>query len=178
MGSGYTLPSFNLSDADMTTLRTFITERRAQIRAEIAALRIEGRELKVALDAIDADSSEAPAYGSRRTAGRMTIKDRIVEALKECPEGGSVEKIIAWISKRHGLDIPRSSLSPQISRLKREGIVVFNESKNWQLAEFLRADQEAAGGEKCSSSTPPTIFERRPIGAAQPPAQGREAVSG
>ena len=162
----------------MTTLREFIAERRTQIRAEIAALRVEGRELKLALEAIDADSDQPATHGGPRPSGRVTIKDRIVEVLREHPAGGSVEEVIAWIIEAQGVTIPRSSLSPQISRLKTEGVVIFNEDKNWQLAQHARADQEAAGGEQCGTTTPPTIFERRPNGTVEPRAQGREAVSG
>ncbi len=150
----------------MTTLREFIAERKAEIKTQIGALRTEERELKVALDAIDA-SADADLGGSSGAADRTTIKGRIVEALQLHPGGGSTEQVAAWIESKHGVTIPRSSLSPQISRLKKNGVVILNENKNWQLAEFLLADQESAGGAKCKDKTPPTIFERRPNGETE-----------
>ncbi len=139
-GRAICLASHNLTGEAMTTLRDFITERQAEIKAEQAALRLESQELKAALEAINATAEQNSENGSRRPSGRATIKDCVVEALREHPGGGSAEEITAWIATAHGLTIPRSSLSPQISRLKAEGVVILNANKDWQLAEHPQYD--------------------------------------
>lgn len=145
----------------MQTLREFITTRQTEIRTQIAALRAEDQELRIALAAIDTDASpSAPRSSNRGRVSRQTIKDKIVEVLRAHPEGGTAEAIIEWVQQTHGTEIPRNSLSPQLSRLKQDGAVIRDdESKKWRLIETEQSPEGNAppeggadAGEDCPLS--------------------------
>jgi len=70
-------------------------------------------------------SMEEPSASERSVkpapTGRSTIKDLALEALRAYPVGLDTNQIIAEIKEKHGQDIARSSMSPQLSRLKADG---------------------------------------------------------
>lgn len=110
----------------MTGIRTFIIERRREIQAQIDALKAELLELDAAEDAVKARAnSEVQHIGgtvvATPTSSKMTIKEMILEVLGVLPAGADANKIIRVIRDRFGKDIPRTSLSPQLSRLRQEG---------------------------------------------------------
>lgn len=106
------------------TLREFMAARKAEIQSQIKALRDELRE-------IDAAFAALPQDGSARTTrergpsgtGKKTLKELALEALKENPEGMEAVEIIKWIKDKYDLDVPRESMSPQLSRLGGDGII-------------------------------------------------------
>ncbi len=116
------------------TLRDFIAQREAEVRAQIAKMQSELRELQSAKRAIDgaAGGKDAPPP----SGGRATTKDKIRDVLAEHTDGGTADDITKWVKSSFGTEVPRTSMSPQLSRLKSEGVVALDNSTNvWQLAE-------------------------------------------
>jgi hypothetical protein len=138
----------------MASLREFIAGRRDEIKKQIAALKGELRDLDLAEAAIKTGTItvHAPAVS---TPGKPTIKEMVLEVLSG--RGGlgvEASEIIALISNRFGEEVPRSSLSPQLSRLKEDGLLDL-EGRIWKIAsskedrgaETPRPSDEFGGGE-------------------------------
>lgn len=102
----------------MTTLRDFIAQREAEIRDQQKALKAELRDLQIAKAALEAQS--APDQ-SKAQGGTLTIKEMAKEVLSRQPNGLNSAGILDGIKKMFGRDIERTSLSPQLSRLKEDG---------------------------------------------------------
>lgn len=101
-----------------TTLRDFIANRKGEIRDQLKALKAELKELQVAEAALD--GQEAPAAAQ---ASGPTIKDMARAVLADQPEGLTSQEILVEIKARFEREIDRTSLSPQLSRLKDAGEV-------------------------------------------------------
>jgi hypothetical protein len=101
-----------------TTLRDFIAKREMEIKELQKALKTELRDLQIAKSALGAQSV---AHSSPPTAPLLTIKEMAKEVLASQPNGLSSVGILDGIRKQFGQEIERSSLSPQLSRLKAEG---------------------------------------------------------
>lgn len=126
-----------------TTLAEFLTQRKAQIKAQIVALKKELQSIQAAEDAIVTDDEEdtVGATGTRRSSTRITIKTMVVAALRNKQNGGDAHEIIKAIKEQYGKDIPRPSMSPQLSRLKDDGYLELRNG-NWCLTE--KAQKESA----------------------------------
>jgi hypothetical protein len=121
-----------------TTIREFIRQREAQVRKQISALEAELRELAAAREAIDG-GKVADVQPTNAQAGKRTIKGMIRSVLTDHPEGGVAEHIIEWVQATYGVEVPRSSMSPQLSRLKAEGVLYLDSvTKVWRLAKYAR----------------------------------------
>ena len=115
----------------MTTLRDFIATRQAEIASQMAALKREERELRIALEALDGGKRRA---NGKSRPGRLTIKEMIVDVLHQHGEA-TAETIIARVKGKFGVDVPKSSMSPQLSRLKVERVVDLDLlNRTWRLA--------------------------------------------
>jgi hypothetical protein len=77
--------------------------------------------------------------------GQPTIKEAVMEVLKRKPEGMTALEILAEINRRHFEGkIVRTSLSPQLSRLKNDNKKIILRGNRW----FLLPEQ-------------PSLFRRR-----------------
>jgi hypothetical protein len=135
----------------MATLREFIVERLSQLDAEegplrkrLQAISEESEQLRAAAAAAGIPVHDGPSEiakameimrrPQRRSIPEKTIKDAVIEVLKAKGSGMTALEILAAINQRFSTDYPRTSLSPQLSRLKaeekliREGIV-------WRLSD-------------------------------------------
>ncbi|WVT73442.1 hypothetical protein QM996_18505 [Sinorhizobium chiapasense] len=131
----------------MANLREFIEQRRSEILRQISELKAELAELKLAEAAIK--SGVIPAGGTRPdTRDRGTIKEMVVDVLSGRPDGAEASDILQLILNSFGEEIPRSSLSPQLSRLKEEGTIVLH-GRTWKLSEY----DEGSDGETSEPST-------------------------
>lgn len=124
----------------MLPLREYLASRRAEVQAQLKALRAELVELDAAERALSGGGDEQIKSGALRTrgtagSGKKTLKELALEALQARPEGAETVQIIADIKERHGIDVPRESMSPQMSRLRHEGIVV-REGSSWRLVQM------------------------------------------
>jgi hypothetical protein len=116
----------------MTTLRDFIVTRETDIKSQIKALKVELSDLKIAKSALDSQggsiSLETP------TAVTKTIKDMIRDALKSATVGLTSTDILTKIIDQTGRQIERTSLSPQLTRMKADGEVTLVDNL-WFLAD-------------------------------------------
>jgi hypothetical protein len=85
----------------------------------------------------------APLGVTRRKSAETTIKEAVLQVLADYPRGLMALDLLAEINKRFQWQLVRPSLSPQLSRLKREG-KIFNQGSVWHLTRdpdlFLHTD--------------------------------------
>jgi len=125
------------------TTKEFAAIRLKEIAIEIKALRDESDLLRGILSKMS-ETPNRSRFGaatatqsrpSRRSrAGESTFKEMILSVLKSQPSGANANEILLLIEREFGKKIQRSSLSPQLSRLMRDGGLK-REGKNWILAE-------------------------------------------
>lgn len=104
-----------------TTLRDFIANREGEIRDQLKALKAELRELQVAKAALN--GQEATPLAAQSSG--PTIKDmaRAVLSPDKARDGMTSAEILTAIKAAFDREIDRTSLSPQLSRLKTDGEV-------------------------------------------------------
>ena len=109
----------------MTTFADFVAQRRAEIRQQMAELRAELVKLKAAEEAFEKGEAKPQAAYTDGTVGgsKKTIKELVIDVLADMPDGADARQIIDMIAKRHSVIIQRPSLSPQLSRLKEDGLL-------------------------------------------------------
>ena len=122
------LRQLDMEEAPLRERLQSITEEREQLRAAAAAAGIklpdDSREIEKALEVL--------RRPSRRTIPEKTLKDAVVEVLRAKAGGMTALEILAAINLRFSADYPRTSLSPQLSRLKAEGKLI-REGIVWRL---------------------------------------------
>lgn len=118
----------------MADLHDFIATRRLQLIDLLEAKRAENRSLVQEIARLERELSDldhaSRAIGlvnrlpaltiNRRLPAVPTIKKAVLDVLENYPSGLSALQILAEINERYGTDYPRTSLSPQLSRLKQE----------------------------------------------------------
>ncbi len=134
----------------MSITRDILKEREAAILAErsraysdhVAPFDAQLAEVRRALAAIDV----ADVPGLLRLAaglppqadipfGQWTLKQLTVRALQEhFPYGATANQLRDVFKSAYGRDIPRESLSPQLSRLWKKDGVIKLEGRLWKLA--------------------------------------------
>jgi hypothetical protein len=120
----------------MASIRTFITDRRAEITREIEILRAELLDL----DKAEAALAEPPPGKELAGAQPNTFKGMALFVLRmHSPLGLDANQIRTAMERVFGLKVERSSLSPQLSRLKRDGILVL-EGKMWRRVGALHKE--------------------------------------
>jgi hypothetical protein len=140
----------------MSTARDLLLNRRSEITGKVApliadiarlkeTLAVRQRELAAWNAELDQIQSALRAIEETEAKSRLTIKQAVLEVLKDHPEGMTALEILAQINTRYfGGDIPRTSLSPQLSRLKDNDQKIELTGNKW----FLRPQE-------------PSLFERR-----------------
>lgn len=115
------------------TTEQFLSERLSVIDAQMKALREEKAKLKQAIDLFKDDKTQKS--GHRQTInGEPIFKEKIKTTLTEkYPNGATANDILAYVNERWEREIIRSSLSPQLSRLKKEGVITLDNDV-WKLA--------------------------------------------
>lgn len=116
----------------MSELRQYLKRRIATVGAQLKELQREYDELVAAQSALPAiaqssdDSAPSFFHVNLKPAHdlELTIKDRVLRSLYTRPEGGTANDIIAFIKEDFGDSIERTSLSPQLSRLREEGKIL------------------------------------------------------
>lgn len=128
--------------------RKFLEKRLVELNTEIADMRkriqpleSELADVKRALGVVRDDRPSENLRLVRRPVvtsssspyQQMTLKQLIIKALKEhFPDGATANELIDFFSVAWDRDIQRTSLSPQLSRLKDEGQVRLENNK-WFL---------------------------------------------
>lgn len=121
-----------------TTLRDFIAQREAEIRDQQKALKAELRDLQIVKNALE---SQNTSESSKVQGGALTIKEMARDVLSHQPNGLNSSGILDGIKKTFGRDVERTSLSPQLSRLKDEGELAFD-GEVWFTANHYAAAQQ------------------------------------
>jgi hypothetical protein len=121
-----------------TTLRDFIAQREAQIRDQQKALKAELRDLQVAKTALEL---QRPPDATSPSNSGTTIKEMAREVLSSQPNGLNSSGILDGIKKTFGREIERTSLSPQLSRLKEDGELALK-GEVWFTSDHHRAAQK------------------------------------
>jgi hypothetical protein len=142
----------------MKDLKDFVLQRRATLQADLVQMRDQIKELQRKAGLIEADLAElnkaAKALGivnglptatkrTKRQSASLTIKRAVMEVLEDHPDGLLALDILGKINERHGSGLVRTSLSPQLSRLKQEGKLK-QEGTLWLLAEPKLPQRETA----------------------------------
>lgn len=113
----------------MTTLRAFLDSRERELTDQMREIRRELTEVRIARAALDPMPDEDAEDGDDKN---ITIKDMIRAVLRGRQFGASSAEILAAIEHDFGKALERTSLSPQLSRLRGSGIVTL-ESGRWFL---------------------------------------------
>ena len=103
-----------------TTLRDFIDSRETAIKEQIKALRAELAEIKLARQALNGGAQDLQTSPNNSSP---TIKEMVRTILDAAPSGLTAHQILEKINSDYGKDIERTSLSPQLSRLKSDNEV-------------------------------------------------------
>lgn len=106
-----------------------------QREEEIVQMRKElQRELEALREARSAIENGARVRKRDEPREKLTIKDMIRSVLARNPEGGTSDQIINWIHQAHDIEVARTSLSPQLSRLKADEEVELDDDLGiWSL---------------------------------------------
>jgi hypothetical protein len=136
---------------DMDVIRLLKNHRNTVIaslaakQAEVALLQAEHARIDAAIRAITGSIIPSGYEASRSAqehftakanpdAARMTIKEMVVQALGEhFPSGATANQLLDYFRLEWGRKEMRTSLSPQLSRLKDSGIITLR-GKVWHLA--------------------------------------------
>lgn len=151
-------------DPSMTSLREFLSVRRAELEKTLAALdeqrspllaelfEIEAAEKALAPDGLpNTDAAEEADKPANPTAKRSreirpgSIKDKVMAVLRNRPMGADANEILELIANQFGEAIERTSLSPQLSRLKKEEWLVLD-GNVWRVADKNEAPDVGASG--------------------------------
>lgn len=125
---------------DDLTLNEFVLRRKKEILKQIRALRGELSQLRTIEHSVATPSTYANKEGgASKKGGGLTFQDMVVEVLKRRPQGAGAKELLILIKDFHGKSIMRSSLSPQLSRLKSNGVLSL-EGGIWRLTQPYLVD--------------------------------------
>jgi hypothetical protein len=132
------------------SLREFLDRRESEIKEARAALLVELKEIKAAKSAVEAANPNSAPLDRRGASVAVvkldsgpTIKEMILHVLEKRTYSGSSEQISHWIKEDFNRSIERSSLSPQLSRLKQDGKLEYaQESGEWRMTDISDEDSE------------------------------------
>jgi hypothetical protein len=114
---------------------TQLRAQREEADRKIGALEKELRDLRTAAKAVGIPNGlpQETLGVTRRTRPERTIQDAVMEVLADHhPQGLIALDLLAQLNTKFGWRIVRTSLSPQLSRLKRAGKII-NAGTEWRL---------------------------------------------
>lgn len=128
----------------MTTLRDFLAVRRSEIQTQIKALRSELREIEAASAALQENrENTAPSATAKNSRGSgPTLKEMAVAVLADHTDGLEANDVLDRIAERFGIQVKRESMSPQLSRLAKEGIIRRGGHNKWLLKAITSTSAE------------------------------------
>lgn len=182
-----------------SVLRDFIEQRMREITAAEEPLQQQIWNIKAQLEALSAERGELyqagaaigmfdgsspsetpPAEASRPAEAGRTSSPTIKEAILAVMDGAEypigAHEILFEMNRRFEWSVPRTSLSPQLSRLKAEGKIIL-EGRQWRLAQEGEQNTEASDQEpERSQSEASQEGAPDPERPAEPVESGREVV--
>lgn len=130
----------------METLTDFLDRREREIKDQIKALKDEMQQLKLARGAVTPVGAPTPVRKSSAPTIKELARDILLAAY---PSGLSASSILTNMEAAHNRKVERTSLSPQLSRLAKEGHVKLIDTEwfavqpaNNSLEELLGAPHE------------------------------------
>jgi hypothetical protein len=133
----------------MSQVKDYIADRIRKLQDSLVPLRQEAAAAQAKIELIERElvdlQTAAKAIGianglqtkrigaTRRKPPETTIKQAVLQVLADYPEGLIALDLLAKINERFDWQLVRPSLSPQLTRLKRESKIV-NLGSIWQLA--------------------------------------------
>lgn len=129
-------------------LLDYLSSRRAEIEAQIKALRAELAEIRIAEAALSGEASSKTVVATPKGSAVVregSIKDWVLKALTQAPLGLQTDAVIMGIREVGGPDVARSSITPQLSRLKGDGLITYNEGKWWLTPSGPRSHETPVG---------------------------------
>jgi hypothetical protein len=127
----------------LESLAEFIARRRQEIAATEEVLkeqlhvllqeRLRLLRAEHAIIGTPVQTPYVPRQVKERRQPRGAIKRAILKTLENAPEGMDALTIVFTINCRAGSNFARTSVSPQLSRLKKDGFVIVT-GKVWKLA--------------------------------------------
>lgn len=133
-------------------LRDYLSARRSEIEAQIKQLKAELLEIKVAENAISGEVHQKFEPAKRAGIREGSIKDWILKVLDGKSEGLETDEIISVVSVVGGPSVTRSSMTPQLSRLKSAGFLT-QEDRRWRLADQAGRKNETPDGHQPSGAS-------------------------
>lgn len=126
-------------------MEEILEQRLCDIDTQLDFLREEKLKTKQALDIFK--GTEVVKTSSVQTfAGEPIFKEKVKVALKDkYIDGATANEILAYVNAHWKRQIERSSLSPQLSRLKKEGFITLK-NNIWKLTEKNSAPEGADNG--------------------------------
>lgn len=122
--------------------REELIKLRARVRAHLQQIDDELESIEKAAAAISFDfetainQTEENAEKLKRPIPGMTMKEASIEILEKHPGGCTATEIRFLMRDMFGMNFERSSLSPQLSRLKFDGVVTRRDGR-WVLPKFV-----------------------------------------
>jgi hypothetical protein len=112
-----------------TSIRKLLAKRKSEILNNIKLLRRELSEIRAMEQAltIQSDGPKNSRNPELRSNQSLTFQDMIMLTLKSTPEGATANELLEMIDGRFNKKIMRSSISPQLSRLKQKGKVTLKD---------------------------------------------------
>lgn len=133
----------------MANIRDILSARKAEIKALQAQLKQELQDILAAEAAMSPIADKEPVIKLRKGRGsQFTLKDMVINVLKDHKTGADALKILELIKLKYGIDVKRESLSPQLSRLKNDDKLLELRGSDWFLthgkvsASMVEADNE------------------------------------
>lgn len=125
----------------LATQKRKLIDELAQVRARVVTIEAEIAALDAALNALPAEEqSLAPRVSqpARSLGGgrKISVKAMVLDALeKHLPEGGTALDLLDCFATVYGRDdVARTSLSPQLTVLKNEGLIS-RDGMTWHLVQ-------------------------------------------
>lgn len=135
---------FNELDQEEAPLRDQLKKIAAEREQLYRAARAAGISLDGELEFGEPEQEQETGPSRQRIPG-VTMKEAALTVLQGAGRAMTALEILAGINEKYAVDFERSSLSPQLSRLKDDGLIE-SDGTAWSLT------QNGAGGSKTRNS--------------------------
>jgi len=108
-----------------------LTMTRADLLDQVKKLDAFIAKTKAYLRDLDIDGGDAPR--DRRLSGKRSIRDMTLHVLKEAARPMQVSEIRDAIERQFGQAVPRTSISPTLSKMAQAGALLHDDDVGWSL---------------------------------------------